>query len=208
MKLWIAIFWMLSGVLLLIKQADAKSVLPAQWQHCREQPAPLVRLVCYDAIADVSAQSVLAALSEPHSAAWHDIQQQETQRSGDSPLFILGHKPDSDALLLTRPALRGATLAISCADVITRIWLRLDAPWPDTQVIAQTDDLPASSNWFVRDKGMLLEFGRGLPAIEELKHWAGQQVLTLQAKNKRMTVRVDLNGLADALRPLRQQCRW
>lgn len=201
MKRWAAV------VLLLTGSAAAQTDWPGQWQRCRAEPAPLARLACYDAIGAGQAQAGEATVSAERSAFWRQIQAQEATRSGDSPLFILGQQPDSADLLLTRAALRGGTLAIGCSNAITRIWLRLDTPWSGDQVTSWVDGQPAANNWFVRDHGMLLEFGRGLPAIEELKHWSGQRELMLQAKDG-MSVRVDLSGLQEALQPLRQQCRW
>ncbi|MGL6052164.1 MAG: type VI secretion system-associated protein TagO, partial [Aeromonas salmonicida] len=61
--------------------------------------------------------------------------------------------------------------------------------------------------WFIRDQGLLLEYGRGLPAIEELKRWIGHRELQVKADNGAL-LRVDLSGLKEALLPLRQQCRW
>ncbi|MNC72776.1 hypothetical protein D3C75_1238770 [compost metagenome] len=71
------------------------------------------------------------------------------------------------------------------------------------------DGSPSNSaqGWFIRDKGMLLEYGRGLPAIEELKRWIGHRELQVKAANGTL-LRVDLSGLKEALLPLRQQCRW
>ncbi len=64
-----------------------------------------------------------------------------------------------------------------------------------------------SQSWFVRDQGLLLEYGRGLPAIEELKRWLGARELQVEADNGAI-LRVDLSGLKEALQPVRQQCRW
>lgn len=198
-------YWVLAA-LLLTSSAVAQTNWPAEWQHCRTQAKPLVRLACYDAIG---ADTTPAGLSDTtsRSLVWNQIQAQEASRNGDGPLFLLGQLPNSDDLLLTRAALRGGTLAIGCNNAITRIWLRLDSPWVGDQVSASVDGQPAGNNWFVRDHGLLLEFGRGLPAIEELKHWSGQHELLLQASDD-SSVRVDLSGMLEALQPLRQLCRW
>ncbi|KAB7694048.1 type VI secretion system-associated protein TagO [Plesiomonas shigelloides] len=199
--------WALAA-LLLTSSAVAQTDWPVEWQRCRAQAAPLARLACYDAIGASKAPAPASAHdAAPRSLIWRQIQAQEASRSGDSPLFMLGQLPDSDDLLLTRAALRGGTLAIGCNNAITRIWLRLDSPWVGDQVSASVDGEPAGNNWFVRDHGLLLEFGRGLPAIDELKHWSGQRELLLQASDG-SSIRVDLSGMPEALQPLRQLCRW
>ncbi|WP_264372076.1 type VI secretion system-associated protein TagO [Aeromonas schubertii] len=101
--------------------------------------------------------------------------------------------------------MRGATLSIACASSITRIRVRLDTPWQG-EVQGEVDGKPASASWFVRDGGYLLEFGRGLPAIDELKRWSAGRELILRGEGAQL--RVDLTGLGAALAPLRQQCRW
>lgn len=200
--------WWAFVALLLTSSAAAQTDWPAEWQRCRTQAAPLARLACYDAIGGRESSAPMDVRgATQRSLVWRQIQAQEASRTADSPLFLLSQLPDSADLLLTRAALRGGTLAIGCNNAITRIWLRLDSPWVGDQVIASVDGQPAGNNWFVRDHGQLLEFGRGLPAIDELKHWSGQRELLLQASDG-TSVRVDVSGIHEALQPIRQLCRW
>jgi type VI secretion system protein VasI len=187
----------------------------ASWQACRQEPSPLIRLACYDAIGNGLTQTNEGGL--PKSAAWQAIWAQEQARTPDSPPFLLQRDEGRDSETLTRPALRGATLAIGCVDSITHIRLRLDTPWAGEKVLVELDGQPSagSQSWFIRDQGLLLEYGRGLPAIEELKRWIGHRELQVRADNgtqaraaNGVVLRVDLSGLKEALAPLRQQCRW
>ena len=116
---------------------------------------------------------------------------------------------DQGRVILTRPALHGATLAIGCVDSITHIRLRLDAPWSGEMVQIGLDGQSNTSpqNWFIRDQGLLLEYGSGLPAIEELKRWIGHRELLIRPDNDGL-LRFDLSGLKQALVPVRQLCRW
>nr|WP_239661786.1 type VI secretion system-associated protein VasI [Aeromonas hydrophila] len=134
---------------------------------------------------------------------------QEQARTPASAPFLLQSDAGRGSETLTRPALRGATLAIGCVDSITHIRLRLDSPWSGEKVQVELDGQPSagSQSWFIRDQGLLLEYGRGLPAIEELKRWQGHRELQVRADNGAL-LRVDLSGLKEALAPLRQQCRW
>lgn len=184
--------------------ASMAEPLAARWQRCRALSDSLRRLVCYDAMVDLAAP---AAAPVTHSAAWTSIARLEAKRRSDSPAFLLHSDDEPGALTLTRPAAQGAMLAISCADHITRIRVRLENPWAGREVVSQLDHrMPRQDNWFIRDGGFLLESGRGLPAIEMLKSWIGYQQLELQGAAG--PLRVELDGLQEALKPLRQQCRW
>lgn len=187
----------------------------AGWQQCRREASPLVRLACYDALG--SAGEPAGESGAAKSTTWQAIWDQEQSRTPDSPPFLLQSDPGRGSEILTRPALRGATLAIGCVDSITHIRLRLDSPWSGEKVQVELDGEPSSGaqSWFIRDQGLLLEYGRGLPAIEELKRWLGHRELQVRADNgtqarsaNGVLLRVDLSGLKEALAPLRQQCRW
>ncbi|WED78430.1 type VI secretion system-associated protein VasI [Aeromonas allosaccharophila] len=193
---------------LLLATGNAVPLLDmAAWQACRREPSPLIRLACYDALGNEAMPS--GSKESTKSPAWLAIEEQELARVPDSPSFLLRQDEESGTAVLTRPALRGATLAIGCVNSITHIRLRLDAPWRGETVEVALDGQAthSSQSWFIRDQGWLLEYGRGLPAIEELKRWIGHRELQVQAANGAL-LRVDLSGLKEALIPVRQQCRW
>ncbi|WP_279451031.1 type VI secretion system-associated protein VasI [Aeromonas dhakensis] len=193
--------------LLLATSAAEAPLDMARWQACRQEPSPLVRLACYDAIGNRAVSATEG--DSPKSAAWQAIWAQEQARTPESAPFLLQSDEARGSETLTRPALRGATLSIGCVDSITHIRLRLDQPWSGEKVLVELDGQPnaGSQSWFIRDQGLLLEYGRGLPAIEELKRWLGHRELQVRADNGAL-LRVDLSGLKEALAPLRQQCRW
>ncbi|WP_017787291.1 type VI secretion system-associated protein VasI [Aeromonas dhakensis] len=193
--------------LLLATSAAEAPLDMARWQACRQEPSPLVRLACYDAIGNGAVSATEG--DSPKSAAWQAIWAQEQARTPESAPFLLQSDEARGSETLTRPALRGATLSIGCVDSITHIRLRLDQPWSGEKVQVALDGQPSASSqsWFIRDQGLLLEYGRGLPAIEELKRWLGHRELQVRADNGAL-LRVDLSGLKEALAPLRQQCRW
>jgi type VI secretion system protein VasI len=197
------------GLLPLLLAAGSAAPQPdmSGWQQCRREPSPLIRLACYDALGGAADSVPDGGVAK--SAAWQGIWDQELARTPESPPFLLQSDPARGSETLTRPALRGATLAIGCVDSITHIRLRLDAPWVGEGVQLELDGSPSNSaqSWFIRDQGLLLEYGRGLPAIEELKRWLGHRELQVRADNGAL-LRVDLSGLKEALAPLRQQCRW
>lgn len=193
---------------LLLAASNTAAPLDMQhWQQCRLEPSPLVRLACYDSLGNGLVQTSEGEGSK--SPVWQAIWDQEQTRTPDSAPFLLQQDADHGRVIITRPALRGATLAIGCVDSITHIRLRLDAPWSGAMVQIGLDGQSNTSpqNWFIRDQGLLLEYGRGLPAIEELKRWIGHRELLIRSDND-VLLRFDLSGLKQALVPVRQLCRW
>lgn len=160
-----------------------------RFQLCQKEPEADVRLACYDALARVKTSTAGPTGDD---------------RNG----FRLEKDPlNDDSMTLTREAGSGVSFSVACLNQITHVRIRLAQPWDGETVSAMTDGIPASGNWFIRDRGHLLEFGRGLVAIDELKRWAGMQQLTLTSAEGR-EVRIPLTGLGEAIKPLRQQCRW
>lgn len=199
----LAPFFLLFSVVTL----DGSPVDMTHLQTCRQEISPLVRLACYDALGNEVTSSGDKVSAK--SATWLAIQEQELARVPNSPPFLLRQDDGNGMAVLTRPVQGGATLAIGCVNSITHIRLRLDAPWTSETVEVALDGQAArsSESWFIRDQGWLLEYGRGLPAIEELKRWLGHRQLQVQVANGVM-LQVDLSGLQEALVPLRQLCRW
>ncbi|RLM21873.1 type VI secretion system-associated protein [Brenneria alni] len=169
------------------------SVQPASgWEallrQCREETQQEMRLACYDAIGR-NLESIAVA---PDT---------------DEKAFQLSEDHAAGNLTLTRTVAPDTVLTVACVNEITHLRLRLAQPWQGERVVARIDGIPTSGNWFIREQGRLLEFGRGLPAIEELKRWMGQRELVLSEESGR-SLRIDLSGLNDAVKPLRQRCRW
>lgn len=161
----------------------------SRFQLCQKEPEAEVRLACYDALARVRSPASDRA---------------DVERGG----FLLEKDALGDgSMTLTREASAGVSFSVACLNQITHVRVRLAQHWKGETVAAMTDGIPASGNWFVRDRGHLLEFGRGLVAIDELKRWAGVRELVLTGAEGR-EVRIPLSGLGEAVKPLRQQCRW
>lgn len=203
--------------------ADTSSldgVTPAQWLQCHDMMWPFSRLACYDRLAKrLSSDDARQAASDDASsmagssraASWQAIWAQERRRIPETPPFLLQRYDAEESLLLTRPAQAGGSLALGCSHSITHIRLQLDTPWLGENVQSELDGQVSSGasdgNWFIRDEGHLLEYGRGLPAIAELKRWLAHSQLVIRPGSG-PGLHFDLTGLAQALGPLRQACRW
>lgn len=175
--------------LLLASVAPPDPAWLALWEQCRAETTPEVRLACYDALSREGERA--GAMTPPTH----------------SDVFQLQRETGSGDITLSRQLAGGNVLVVSCASNITHLRLTLSAPWVGETVNAQLDGIPSADSWFVRNRGQLLEYGRGLPAIDTLKRWMGHQQLVL-TDTEGKTLRIDLNGLGDALIPLRQQCHW
>ncbi|MEH0833031.1 type VI secretion system-associated protein VasI [Pectobacterium cacticida] len=179
--------------LLLATAAPPAPAWQALWEQCRNETAAELRLACYDALGREAERN--GTLSQPHD------------KSPRHDTFTLGREAKSGDVTLTRELSDGNMLVISCASEITHLRLILRAPWEEATVTSQLDGVTVPDGWFIRNRGLLLESGRGLPAIETLKRWIGHRELVLNGE-KGHVMRIDLTGLAEALAPLRQQCRW
>ena len=69
------------------------------------------------------------------------------------------------------------------------------------------DDQPYPVHWFVRQQRQVLESGRGLPAIAQLKSWLGAEQVQFKL-DPAPSLQFDLHGLSTAIAPLRQECHW
>ncbi|HDR2587848.1 TPA: type VI secretion system-associated protein TagO [Enterobacter ludwigii] len=156
-------------------------------EHCQTEQDATLRLACYDALARLH----------------HDPVKTPPRDSG----YQLKTLPASGDRVLTRTVASVGALTIACRSGITQLTIQPAVPWQGETVSAGVDGIPASGNWFVREQGQRLEFARGLPAIDELRHWSGHQTLTLSGVHGLM-IRLPLDGLETAIKPLRQQCRW
>lgn len=175
----------ISGVLPLITSllGGSAATTDARLQGCQQEQNGQLRLACYDALAR--------------------LKQQPTAENG----FQLTTDATTGDLTLTRQITPQTTFSVSCLNQITHLRVRLTQPWQGDVTAASTDGLPASASWFVRNQGRLLEFGRGLPAIDELRRWSGKSELVLNGSGDQQ-LHIALNGLDEALKPLRQQCHW
>lgn len=175
----------------LLASLTGKPVVPGGLEKCQSEQSPTLRLACYDALARFR-----------HAPAQPSAQQQ----ARDSGFQMTTNPAQGDRILIrTLPSV--GIITVSCQSGITRLSVRPATPWLGDTVKADVDGEPASGNWFVREQGQLLEFARGLPAIDELRHWFGHQLLTL-SNTQGQSLRLPLDGLESAIRPLRQQCRW
>lgn len=157
-----------------------------RFQQCQQEPDAKVRLACYD------------ALGRYRNAADGDTLTRQFQLQTD---------PMNGDLSVVQRIDSATIFRVSCLNMITHLRVTLVRPWDGLHVNTTVDGQPVAGGWFVRNNGQLLEFGRGLPAIDELRRWSQLHELVLTSDGGR-EIHVSLNGFGEALKPLRQQCRW
>lgn len=201
------------------RPTNAQVTLQAM-QSCRQEPAALERLDCYDRLlAPLSPEGFNGALVKAGfvGEAWTRATAQEKHRQGNtSELLVMQTPGERPAVIITTPAIGYVpprpVLMFSCVDNITRMQVALMHPLDthDITVILNTGNRIFRSRWFVRENGVLLESSRGLSGIDEIKQLFGAKTLTVDMGRDdapgKLTFNID--GLAQAITPLRDACHW
>lgn len=200
------------------EKPDAQLTLQAM-QTCRREAAALERLDCYDHILSPEIGGFESALVKARyqGEAWKRATTQEKQRSANTTSLLVTQVPGENAtVIITTPAIGHLpprpVLMFSCVDNITRMQVALmhslDAH--DIAVTLEADSRVFQSRWFVRENGVLLESSRGLSGIDEIKSLLGTKTLTVDTSENDAggTLTFNIDGLAQALVPLRAACHW
>lgn len=198
--------------------SDAPANLEAM-QSCRREPAALERLACYDHILAPEQSGFESALVKARyqGEAWTRATAQEKQRTGNTTSLLVTQIPgDRPTVVITTPAIGNIpprpVLMLSCVDNITRMQVALMHPLEmhDIAVALNADNKTFNSRWFVRENGVLLESSRGLSGIDEITQLLGAKTLTVDTGTDSAAGKLTFNidGLAQAIRPLRDACHW
>lgn len=184
----------------------------ALMKNCRSETSPLLRLECYDNTLASTQGAVINHINAGPS--WQRAMEQEQQRTDHSTTFLVTEgTAESNMVILTAPAIGipppRPVLMISCIDNITRLQVALIRPQKRGEVTLITDQDRFEAHWFLRENGYLLESSRGLPGIDEIKRLMSANTLTingLTGGTPRLTF--NISQLTQALKPLRNACRW
>lgn len=126
--------------------------------------------------------------------------------------------PGQDKVVISAPALAGTTthtyLAISCLSNISRLQLLSAEPLPVNHITIRLflDDRPITSArpWQVLEDGTISDAGRGLVAIEQLRHLTrpGQRLQVESNHDAFDGVSFDATALAAQMSRQREACHW
>lgn len=149
---------------------------------------------------------------------WLQITEQEKQRKPDDPVLILkslSTEGSPQVVMLTVPGNGNyparAIFAISCIENITRMQLAFTAPQGkgDQVLKMYADGKEIAGRWFWRGSGYRLEASRGLQGIAEIQQLFGAKEMTISSDHPALNdLRFRIDGLKQAVDPLRTACHW
>lgn len=189
---------------------------------CPQIVSNLERLACFDQAAGTRARPERLQWSAPEQDAptVHSVMANEAHRPSDNLMFRM--RPESSGptgqrrLLISAPAIASTEprsyLAISCVENISRLQLitgqPIDASWVKVQLKGErwaTDWRP----WQVMENGQVLDAGRGLPAIEQIKKLKGAHRIQVDSEHYLLDgLSFDAQGLGPLIDQARLACRW
>jgi len=190
-------------------------------RDCPRIVSNVERLACFDEAANTPAYVTKRQWSaaEQEAPSVLRVMANETARGPDD-LTFLASAGEGDwrlhGLVISAPAIASAALrpylAISCVEGISRLQLisarPLDARWVKVQLQGMRGSTVARP-WQVMENGQVLDAGRGLPAIEQIKKLIGAQRIRLLSDNPEVDGLVfDAQGLDPLISKARSTCRW
>lgn len=216
---------------------DGKHPAVAASNDCSTIVSPQERLACFDAKAGTPPPPPAALQAQapvppptpattPASAKRPDItalvQANEAKRRADDTGLLLMRTPEKlpgqDKVVISAPALGGSTpgptLAISCLQNISRLQLLTAEALPfnraNLRLLLDGRPVSASQPWQVLDDGTVTDAGRGLVAIEQLRHLT-QPAQRLQIESDQAPfdgLVFDVSRLHEQLVQQREACHW
>lgn len=186
-------------------------------QECKNIPAALERLYCYDSIlpSEIRVTNNIASIKSGR-IAWNRAIEQEQNRDSSSTEFLTTLTDSNNpTIIITTPALGYSThrpiLMLSCVDNITRLQVALPKPIKlgSVNVSLGTDNGSFDSTWFVREDGFLLEASRGLTGIQEIQKLFSSKLLKIKLSTAELNQLIfNIENLATEIEPLKKACHW
>ncbi|MFO7529333.1 MAG: type VI secretion system-associated protein VasI [Marinobacter sp.] len=200
------------AALLLVSANSWADARLAEAKACTEEPNRLQRLACYDELFGTPLARYEAG-QHPRpvnqSERWRRV---FAQAGGDDAGRVVyrdtgaaaGHLVSVTALGVKPPR---PVLSLQCHNNITELAIMLPEPLDRERVEVTLG--PQRAHWRVRDEGLVVSAGRGLPAIRTVLDVVNQPDVRLHAGARELDgLLFDLDGFAEAIQPLRQACGW
>ncbi|PMZ99061.1 MULTISPECIES: type VI secretion system-associated protein VasI [unclassified Pseudomonas] len=185
-------------------------------QDCSRIVSNLERLACFDEAAGTPAHLVPMQWSSPEqdSPTVRRVLTHEAGRHPDDLTFRL--TPEDEGLTISAPAIGSAAshpyLVISCLQNISRLQLVAAQPVDAGRVTVRLQgerSTTVATPWQVTENGQVLDAGRGLPGIEQIKQLIGAHRIEVQSDNPSIDGLVfDAQGLDPLIDEARKTCRW
>ena len=185
-------------------------------QDCSRIVSNVERLACFDESAGAPAHLVAVHWSAPEqdSPTVRRVLTHEAGRNSDDLTFRLTR--EDEGLTISAPAVASAVphpyLVISCLQNISRLQLIAAQPVDAGRVAMRLlgeRGATALTPWQVTENGQVLDAGRGLPGIEQIKQLIGAHRIQVQSDNPSIDGLVfDAQGLDPLIDEARKLCRW
>ncbi|WP_342663844.1 type VI secretion system-associated protein VasI [Pseudomonas cremoricolorata] len=183
-------------------------------QDCANIVSNLERLACFDKSAGTPARLDRMKWSAPEqdSPTWRRVMAHEARRKADDLTFHLSAEPEG--LLISAPAIAtpSAYLVISCVQNISRLQLVLGQPLDVGRVVVRLQSERRATHptpWQVMENGQVLDGGRGLPGIEQIRQLIGAHRIQVEGDHPSVEGLVfDAQGLDPLIDQARKTCRW
>jgi type VI secretion system protein VasI len=192
-------------------------------RDCPRVVSNLERLACFDEAAGTPARAPSQAWSAPEQQApsVSRVMANEAGRPIDDLTFRLGNAYEEGGaaqswLVISAPAIVSAEprsyLVISCIQNISRLQLITGQPLNAKRVKVQLQGARGASTataWQVMENGQVLDAGRGLPAIEQIKRLIGAHRVQVVSDDPAVDgLTFDAQGLDPLIDQARKTCRW
>lgn len=185
-------------------------------QDCPRIVSNLERLACFDRSAGTPVHLVPVQWSAPEqdSPTLRRVLTNEVGRLPEDLTFRL--RAEDDGLMISAPAIASPAphsyLVISCMQNISRLQLIAAQPIDAGRVNVQLKGERGSTvptPWQVMENGQVLDAGRGLPGIEQIKQLIGAHRIHVESDNPAVHGLVfDAQGLDPLIDEARKACRW
>ncbi|WP_459208295.1 type VI secretion system-associated protein VasI [Pseudomonas sp. MLB6B] len=186
-------------------------------QDCPQIVSNLERLACFDRSAGTPARFAQTHWSTPEqdSPTLRRVSAHEADRSPDD-LTFRASTVQGEGLMISAPAIASQSppsyLVISCLQNISRLQLVTGRPIDASRVKVRLHGeqrTTVTTIWQVTENGQVLDAGRGLPGIEQIRQLLGAQRVRVESDHPAVDGLVfDAQGLDPLIGEARTTCRW
>ncbi|WP_245225732.1 type VI secretion system-associated protein VasI [Pseudomonas sp. T34] len=197
-------------------------VLAGPTRDCSRIVSNVERLACFDQAAGTPAYKTHRQWSAPEQQAPTvlRVMANEAARPRDDLTFRIERRVQdvtgAPELVISAPAIASgnepAYLAISCIQAISRLQLIARRPiepsWVKVRLVGEGWST-TETQWQVMENGQVLDAGRGLPAIEQIRRLIGAQRIEVVSDHDEVDgLTFDAQGLDPLISQARSLCRW
>ncbi|HEN8704990.1 MULTISPECIES: type VI secretion system-associated protein VasI [Pseudomonas] len=185
-------------------------------QDCPRIVSNIERLACFDQAAGTPGFTPHRQWSaqELEAPTLRRVLIHETGRAPEDLMFRL--RSEEGGLLISAPAIASVAphpyLIISCVQNISRLQLVTAQPVDASRVqvrLRGERGATVPTPWQVMENGQVLDAGRGLPGIEQIKQLIGAHRIHVESDNPAVDGLVfDAQGLDPLIDEARKACRW